>query len=157
MLGAALGGNFEISLYTMSLCMLNTFLIIIVYCSIFTFIAMLCSEITTSTIISIVIFIAMFVMAETFGYIANIKKYITYSNWENGIEYIISKTPNPAYPGDDKVNLAKTICLFIPQGQANDMFSKEPKNLEKMPFCSFILIGIINAGGIYLFSKKELK
>ena len=122
----------------MSLCMLNTFLIIIVYCSIFTF-------------------IAMFVMAETFGYIANIKKYITYSNWENGIEYIISKTPNPAYPGDDKVNLAKTICLFIPQGQANDMFSKEPKNLEKMPFCSFILIGIINASGIYLFSKKELK
>lgn len=136
---------------------LNTFLIIIAYCSVFHFITMICSEITIATTISILIFIGMFILESSLGYIANNRKYITNSHWENGIEQIISQEPNPNYPGDEKVKLAKTIILFIPQGQASKLANRDTEDLYQMPIYSIILISIINIGGIYLFLRKELK
>lgn len=140
-----------------SMSMLNTVLVIMAFCSIFNFIAMICSEITVSTTISIIAFIAMFVAESSLGYVANSSKYITNSYWENGVEYIISQEEDPNYPGDQKVKLAKTIYLFIPEGQANEIANKDIENLFKMPIYSIILIIIFNIVGIYLFSKKELK
>lgn len=137
--------------------MLNTVLIMIAFCSIFHFITMICSEITVSTTINIVSFIAMFIVVSSLRYIANSQKYITHSYWEDGIEYIISQEPNPNYPGDEKVKSAKAIYLFIPQGQANEIANINTEDLYKMPIYSFLFISIINIGGIYVFSKKELR
>ena len=91
------------------------------------------------------------------GYIANQPKYTTNSYYEDGKEYIISQEINPNYPGDEKVKMAKTIYLIIPQGQASKIANMDTEVIYKMPIYSFIIISIINIGGIYLFSKKELK
>lgn len=137
--------------------MLNTVLIIVAFCSIFNFITMISSEITVSLIISILLFVVMFIAESSLGYIANNRKYITNSYWENGVEHIISQEPNPNYPGDQKVKLARTIYLFIPQGQAIKIANSDMEYLYRMPMYSILLISIVNMSGIYLFSKKELK
>lgn len=136
---------------------LNTILIIITYCSIFNFIAMICTEITVSTTINILLFIIMFIAQGTFSLTANQSPYIKHTYQENGKEYIISQQPNPNYPGDETVKLAKTIYLLIPQGQAMQIGNSNSEYLYQMPIYTTILIIIINIGGIYIFSRKELK
>ena len=136
---------------------LNAILIIITYCSIFNFIAMICTEITVSTIINILLFIIMFIAQGTFSLTANQSPYIKHTYHENGKEYIISQQPNPNYPGDETVKLAKTIYLLIPQGQAMEIGNSNSEYLYQMPIYTTISIIIINIGGIYIFSRKELK
>lgn len=157
LIGTPLFGKIQMSLSQFLMSIVDTCLVIIAYCSIFNFITMICSEVTVSTTISILIFIIMFIAEASLGYIANASKYITNSYWENGVEQIISQEPDPNYPGDEKVKLAKTIYLFIPQGQASKISNIDTELLYKMPIYSIILISIINISGIYLFSRKELK
>ena len=153
--GTLLSGRLQMPLGEFAMYMLNTFLIIIVYCSIYNFVAIICSEITVSTIICMGIFIAMFVTDMTVGYIANSSKYITHSYWENDIQYIINQEPDPNYPGDEKVKFAQTIELLMPQGQASHISNTNYS--YKMPIYSISEILVFNIAGIYLFSKKELK
>ena len=152
--GTLLSGRLKMPLGEFAMCMLNTFLIIIVYCSIYNFVAMICSEITVSTIICMGIFIAMFVADMAVGYIANSSKYITHSYSENDVQYIISQEIDPNYPGD-RVKLAQTIELLMPQGQASHISNTNYS--YKMPIYSISEILVLNIAGIYLFSKKELK
>ena len=160
---------------------LNAVLIIITYCSIFNLISMICSEITISIVINVVIFIIIFVTVMIIGETANQPKYIISSIYENGVRTIISQEENPDYPGDDIVKFAKTIYLLLPQGQAMELISsefvepmeireishsneevlgelsKKIQNLYQMPIYSLIVISVVNIGGLYLFTKKELK
>ena len=77
--------------------------------------------------------------------------------YENGNKYIISQEPNPNYPGDEIVKMARTIYLLIPQGQAMEVGSNDTEYAYQMPIYSIILISVVNIGGIYLIRKKELK
>lgn len=156
-IGIPLFGKIQMPISQFMLSILNTILIVIVYCSIFNFIAMIFSEITVSITINILIFITMFIIEASIGYIANSSKYITNSFWDNGIETIISEELNPNYPGDAKVKSAKIIYLLIPQGQANKIANGNKDSLCQMPIYSVIITCTINLVGIYLFSKKELK
>lgn len=143
--------------------MLCTFFIIISFCTIYNFITMICSEITISAAINILIFIVMFIASSSLGYIAHSSKYINHTYIENGVEHIISQKLNPNYPGDEKVELAKILYLAIPQGQANelkrsnDVIELDIIPLYNIPIYSIMLIAIINTIGLYLFSRKELK
>ena len=157
LIGTLIFGNLQIPLNQFFMSILNVILIITAYCSIYNFITMICSEITISTTICILLFIAMFIVEASFGLIANTSKYITNSYWENGIENIINQEPNPNYPGEQKVKIARIIYLFIPQGQASEVGNCKTEYLYQMPIYSIILISIINIGGIFLFSRKELK
>ena len=158
LIGIPLFGQMQMPLSQFALVILNTILVIISFCSIFNFIAMICSEITISTTICIILFIAMYVAQGSFGLIANSNKYInhTYTD-ENGNTHIISQEPDPNYPGDQKVKQAKIIYLSIPQGQAMEIGNNDLESLQQMPIYSISLIVIINILGVYIFSKKELK
>lgn len=170
--------DFQMQASQLIMIMLNILLIIIVYCSIFNFITMITSEITIAVVINIIIFFTMFVAEMVVSQTASATKYIINSSYDiNGVETIISKELNPNYPGDDKVKLAKTIELILPTGQAQSLLSsaftdpdvikhriytkeeveEKVQDLYKMPIYSLILIGVINAIGIYAFSIKELK
>lgn len=156
-IGSLLGGKIEIPITHLFMCILNTILVIIVYCSIYNLITMLCIEIAVSIVICTIMFVLNFVLAASIGYIANYPKYATHSYWENGEEYIISQEINPNYPGDEKVKIAKTIYSILPQGQANKIENREIEGINQRIIYSIVLISIINTSGIYLFSKKELK
>ena len=136
----------------------NVILIIVSFCSIFNFIAMLCSEITISTTICIILFIAMFIMQGAFSVTANSSQYInqTFVD-EYGNTEIVSQTLDPNYPGEEKVKFARAIYLLIPQGQAMEIGTGDVDYLYVMPFYSIGLIFCFNALGVFIFSRKELK
>ena len=137
---------------------LNEFLIMIAFCTIYNFIAMLFSEITISTTICILIFIAMYITSSSLSLVISNKPYVDNIYFgENGEGHIISQTINPNYPGEQKIKIAKTIYYFMPQGQAEEIQNGKTEYLSKLPFYSITLIGMVNLVGIYLFTKKELK
>ena len=177
LIGSKIYKPLQMTISQLSIIILNAVLIIITYCSIFNLISMICSEITISVVMCVIIFVIMFVAEMIIGKTANEPKYITSSSWDNGVRTIISQELNPNYPGDDIVKLAKTIYLLLPQGQAQlitnskltdsdeikeQLYTKEEieeyiKTIYQMPIYSLIVIGVVNIGGLYLFSKKELK
>ena len=61
LIGIPLFGQLQMSLSQFAMVLLNTVLVIISFCSIFNFISMICSEITVSTTICIILFITMFI------------------------------------------------------------------------------------------------
>ena len=158
LIGIPLYGKMQMNFTQFMMTMLNTILVIISFCSIYNFIAMLCSDITLSAGICIIAFVAMFIAQGAFGSTANSNKYMTSTFWdENGNSHIISQEPNPNYPGDEKVKQARMFYLAIPQGQAMEIVYNNLEYLKQMPIYSFTLIITINILGIYIFSKKELK
>ena len=177
LIGSKIYKPLQMTIPQLSIIILNAVLIIITYCSIFNLISMICSEITISVVMCVIIFVIMFVAEMIIGKTANEPKYITSSSWDNGVRTIISQELNPNYPGDDIVNIAKTIYLLLPQGQAQlitnskltdsdeikeQLYTKEEieeyiKTIYQMPIYSLIVIGVVNIGGLYVFSKKELK
>ena len=97
MIGSVLSGKIYLPITDFIMFVLNSLMVIIIYCSIYNLINMLCSEVVVSMLMSIIVFIAMFVIEASVGYIANSPKYSTHSYLEDGIEYIISQEPNPNY------------------------------------------------------------
>ena len=136
----------------------DTVLVIIAFCSIFNFITMLCSEITISTTVCILLFIGMFILSSSLSLVINQEPYYyTYSYDESGVRTIASKEPNYSYPGEQKIKIAKVIYLFLPQAQAEEISNAESEYMNQMTAYSIALIVIVNLAGIYLFSKKELR
>ena len=136
----------------------NAVLVIIAFCSLFNFITMLCSEITISTTVCILLFIGMFILSSSLSLVINQEPYhYTYSTDENGVRTIVSQEPNYSYPGEQKIKIARTIYMFLPQAQASEISNAEPEYMNQMPAYSIVFIAIVNLVGIYLFSKKELR
>lgn len=157
-IGIPLFGKMQMNSTEFMIVLLNTILIIISFCSIYNFISMICSEITISTTICIIVFIAMFIAQGAFSLTAHTNEYIENTFYdENGNKHIITQELNPNYPGDEKVKQARLIYLSIPQGQAMEISNNNLDYLKQMPIYSIALIGIVNILGIYIFSRKELK
>lgn len=157
LIGIPLFGQMQMSFSQFAIVLLNTALVIISFCSIYNFITMICSEITISISICIILFVAMFVAQAALGFTANSRKYIEHAFWDNGNKYIISQEPDPNYPGDEKVKQARTLYLSIPQGQAMKIGGNDLTYSAQMAISSIILIGVENIVGVCIFSKKELK
>ena len=157
LIGIPLFGQMQMSFSQFAIVLLNTALVIISFCSIYNFITMICSEITISISICIILFVAMFVAQAALGFTANSRKYIEHAFWDNRNKYIISQEPDPNYPGDEKVKQARTLYLSIPQGQAMKIGGNDLTYSAQMAISSIILIGVVNIVGVCIFSKKELK
>lgn len=128
---------------------------------------MICSDISISVVVCTIVFIALFVFESGIMTVAEAKPYIESVSFdENGEVVVVDKTPNPNYPGDDKVKQAKFVYLSIPTGEASEItasyMSKELRNerlenLKLIPKYSIIWIVGINILGAFIFNKKELK
>ena len=75
LIGIPLFGQMQMSFSQFAIVLLNTALVIISFCSIYNFITMICSEITISISICIILFVAMFVAQAALGFTANSRKY----------------------------------------------------------------------------------
>lgn len=156
-LGTYLFGQLQITSSQFLLSMVDTILIIISFCSIFNFVAIICSDITVSTTICMVLFIAMFIAQAALSLTAFSTKYLTNTTFDENGDIITTQEPDPNYPGDEKVKQARILYLLIPQGQAMKVGSKDIELLSQMPIYSIIVTSIVNFLGIYIFYKKELK
>lgn len=180
--GGLFFGKLQMNSSQLILIILNTILIIIAYCTIFNFITMLSSEITISTIICTLLFIAMFVICSGFSTTVNAEKYITSTTITENGESIIEKFPNPNYPSELKMKIAKIIYYTLPVGSSQEIQNassvfdylnsnldsnslstfkenqnKSFNNLQASPNYLITLIIFLNLIGIFVFNKKELK
>lgn len=155
--GRNLFEKIQISLSQFLVIMLDTILVIISFCSIFNFVTVICSEITASTTICMVLFIVMFIAQATLGLTAFSTKYLTNTIIDENGNQVVTQELDPNYPGEKKVKQARIFYLLIPQGQAMEIGNNDFELLSKMPIYSFISISVVNFLGIYIFSKKDLK
>ena len=160
-----LWGSIQMTFSQLAVILLDIIMIIIVYSSIFNFIALICSNITISTVSSLLLILIMFVIDMLLSPTANSTEYIQKNkvmDEQGNITYEIVK--NEDYPGKIIQTTCKTIINFNPVSQAIEisgnkinMNEEDFNNMKVYPLYSLGLIIIITAIGIYLFNIKELK
>ena len=158
-------GSIQMTFSQLAVILLDIIMIIIVYSSIFNFIALICSNITISTVSSLLLILIMFVIDMLLSPTANSTEYIQKNivmDEQGNITYEIVK--NEDYSGKIIQTTCKTIINFNPVSQAIEisgnkieMNEEDFNNLKRYPLYSLGLIIIITAIGIYLFNIKELK
>ncbi len=141
--------------------LVNIFMIIIAYSSIFSFIALLCTNITMTTVISFILLLVMFVVNNLLGPTASADRY-SYNITANERGELVKEITgiNQNYPGDTKKKICQAIVYSMPLGQADIISSKFEKDINEL----YVLIiyaviesVVITAVGIYVFRKKDLK
>ena len=158
-------GLVQMSFLQLVVILLDIIMIIIVYSSIFNFIALICSNITISTVSSLLLILIMFVIDMLLSPTANSTEYIQKNivmDEQGNVTYEVVK--NEDYPGKLVQTICKTISNFNPVSQAIEisgnkinMNEENFNNMKVYPLYSLGLIIIITAIGIYLFNIKELK
>lgn len=166
-IGIPLLGGIKMPISQFIKILLNIVMIIVTYSSIFNCITLLCNDITMSTVIGIILILAMFVADGALSQTANAEKYrYQITSDENGVitKEIIGIDQN--YPGETKKKIAQFIKYIMPTGQANQIglnvsnqirFQEEAVDTTNLLWYSIGTATIINVMGIYFFSKKELK
>ena len=158
-------GSIQMTFSQFAFILLDMIMIIIVYSSIFNFIALICSNITISTVTSLLLILIMFVTDMFLSPTANSTEYIQKNivmDEQGNVTYEVVK--NEDYPGKLVQTICKTISNFNPVSQAIEisgnkinMNEEDFNNMKVYPLYSLGLIIIITAIGIYLFNIKELK
>ncbi len=158
-------GLVQMNFSQLAVILLDIIMIIIVYSSIFNFIALICSNITISTVSSLLLILIMFVIDMLLSPTANSTEYIQKNivmDEKGNVTYEVVK--NEDYPGKLVQTICKTISNFNPVSQAIEisgnkinMNEEDFNNMKVYPLYFLGLIIIITAIGIYLFNIKELK
>lgn len=158
-------GAIQMSYSQFLLILLDMIMIIIVYSSIFNFIALICSNITISTVTSLLLILIMFVIDMFLSPTANSTEYEKKNqimDEQGNVTYEVVK--NEDYPGKLIQTTCKTIINFNPVSQAIeisgnkiDINEEDLKDIKVFSLYSLGVIIVITGIGIYLFNRKELK
>ncbi len=150
--------NVQMSVYDIGLTVVKTVLVIIMYCSIYSFITMLYSNATISMIICIILFLVMYFCGANVLLTLHAKEYYTSTYIdEQGVEHITNIEPNPNYPSKLKRNVAKFIDAILPINRSLEISNLENGNMYVSFVFPILIIYVINMGGIKLFKYKDLK
>lgn len=158
-IGMPLIGKIQMNVLDFLYIILNMILLIIVFSSIFNFISMLCSNVTLSTVGSLLLILIMYVFCMSISVVANSTKELKIQDFDENGNLITQYIEDKNYPGDFNKNLCKTVINILPTGQAMELsdVNIDMKEIKIYPLYSLGGIIIINVLGIYMFNKKELK
>ena len=158
-IGMPLIGKIQMNILDFLYIILNMILLIIVFSSIFNFISMLCSNVTLSTVGSLLLILIMYVFCMSISVVANSTKELKIQDFDENGNLITQYIEDKNYPGDFNKNLCKTVINILPTGQAMELsdVNIDMKEIKIYPLYSLGGIIIINVLGIYMFNKKELK
>lgn len=154
-IGLPLFGSGTISI---SLILMKIFVVsftIIAYSSIFTFIAMLCSNKTIIAITTILVAFGFMLFTTYCFNILNTPEYIRLATFVDG-ENQFKEEYNPKYPSPEKRKVFETLIDVIPSGQALQIPERN-SNLEILLVYSLGIVIVFTGSGLLLFKKKELK
>lgn len=155
-IGIPLFGKITMSIPTLLKLIGCIFATILAYSSIFTFIAMMISNKTVTSIISIMLaFVMIFYSLMAFDRLSQPEYIDTLIN-NDGIQEIV-KTKNRHFLKDDKKKLAQFSIDIIPAGQMYQLAGRSVPNLKVLPLYSLGEFIVFTGIGILLFKKKELK
>ena len=154
-IGIPLLGNVQMSLNTFLLMLGIILLFSIAYVSIFTFIAMVCSNKTATSIICLVIVFAMMGASSILLNILTTPPMTTEYTMVDG-QPIPQEVPNPRYPTEQERKVYEVILNILPQGQACSILGYE-SNYKILPLYSLGVIIAFTGAGIFIFKRKDLK
>ena len=157
--GIPLIGKIQMNILDFLYIILDMIFLIIVFSSIFNFISMLCSNVTLSTVGSLLLILIMYVFCMSISGIAYSTKELKIQDFDENGNLVTKYLEDENYPGDFKKNLCKTIINILPTGQAMELseVNIDINEIKIYPLYSLGVILIINILGIYMFNKKELK
>lgn len=158
-IGIPLIGKIQMNILDFLYIILDMILLIIVFSSIFNFISMICSNVTLSTVGSLLLILIMYVFCMSISGIAYSTKELKIQDFDENGNLVTKYLEDENYPGDFKKNLCKTIINILPTGQAMELseVNIDINEIKIYPLYSLGVILIINILGIYMFNKKELK
>ena len=158
-IGIPLIGKIQMNIFDFLYIILDMILLIIVFSSIFNFISMICSNVTLSTVGSLLLILIMYVFCMSISGIAYSTKELKIQDFDENGNLVTKYLEDENYPGDFKKNLCKTIINILPTGQAMELseVNIDINEIKIYPLYSLGVILIINILGIYMFNKKELK
>lgn len=156
--GIPLFGFNILSLNNFIYSIIMTQLIIIANASIYTFIAMVCTNGMLINVLCILIAFGSYFTTLILMNILETPEYITsaqITDTGGNIEYI--KEKNPKYPSATKKQICNTILDIVPQSESIRIVSDKIPNKNLVILYSISTSLIITGCGIIIFKKKELK
>lgn len=155
-IGIPLFGNITIGFSTIIKLLECVFFAIIAYASIFTFISMLISNKTISSIVNIMLAFGMIIYSLTFLNFLSMPEYVPEYVMENG-QMITKEVKNPYYLTGLKRDIIQLSVDINPAGQMGQVVGGMASNLKVLPLYSLGIIVVFTGAGLVLFNKKELK
>ena len=155
-IGIPLFGNIQMDIGKFLLLFVVVLLFSIAFASIFTFIAMVCSNKAATSIICLVtVFAMMFGSTMLFNLLSTPPTTVEYSMVDG--QFVPQEVPNPRYPTDQERKIYQTILNIMPQGQAFSIVGYEDWDYKVLPFYSLGVIIIFTGAGLLIFKRKDLK
>ncbi len=155
-IGISLFGWIKMSMLVLLKLIGCIFVMILAYSSIFTFLAMIISNKTITSITSIMLTFVLMMFAMVCFNIVDMQEYIQSGSLVNG-EMKFEEIPNPRYPSETKKKVYQTLLDINPAGQGFQLAGRSDPNLKVLPFYSLEILVIFTCTGLVLFNKKELK
>lgn len=155
--GIPLFGTITISISKLLILLSCIFVNIIAYSSLFTFIAMVISNKTIASIVSIMLAFGLMMYALVCLNILQTPKFNDYATIEETGEYKIEQLPNPKYPSETKRKVYQTLLDINPAGGMFQLAGRTAPNLSVLPIYSLGIFIVATGVGLVLFRRKELK
>ena len=155
-IGIPLLGRITISTSTLLLLIGCIFILMLSYCSLFTFFAMIISNKTITAIVSIMVAFGLLMTALTCLNVLEAPKSVQTLTMVEG-EPQFEEIPNPKYPSEMKRKICQTLLDVTPSGQALQVAGRMTPDLKILPLYSLGVVIVFTATGLFLFKKKELK
>ena len=161
-LGAPLFGLMKISASGLLLKILGIFMLICVYCAIFTAVSMLCSSKALSSIICIISVVVMFISALMLYNRISAPEYydgisISQTDGESNV-YTNEKIENPRHITGMTRQIYETAFDILPAGQAYQYSDGDYSSAKlTLPLWSLALTVLFSTAGIFIFERKDIK
>ncbi len=156
LVGIPLLGQINMELSLLASILGCIFVAVIAYAGIFTFLAMIISNKTTTAIVSILSAFVMLMFALTCTSILEAPENILETSIVNG-EFESRAVPNPKYPSEGKRKLYQFFLDVNPTGQMLQLTREFNKNMYLLPLYSSGILVVFTGAGLILFKKKSLK
>lgn len=155
--GIPLLGFFEDDIRLILLLALQSALLIMSYCAIFTILSMLNQNKALVGIISIIGVVAAICIAISLHSRLLEPEFWEYISQTDGGVMETIKTLNPRYLNDSKRALYQLIMNVLPTGQGIQIAGRLSTNMGIMALSSTLIVIIANVTGIFFFRKKDIK
>lgn len=155
-IGIPLFGGITMSMLSLLKLIGCIFVMILAYSSIFTFLAMIISNKTITSITSIMLAFGLMMTATVCFRIIDMQEYVQSASMVDG-EMKFEEIPNPKYPSEQERKVYQTLLDINPAGQGFQLAGRTDANLKVLPLYSLGILVVFTGVGLIIFNKKELK
>ncbi len=156
--GLLLSGRLEASPQKTASYIALSFVLTVVFSSVFTLIAMLCqSKAHTVAACILTVFALLFLGVYITSSLNEPEILPGYSYTENGVTYEEADTPNPNYISGTKRRVYEFLEDFTPGNQALGIANFSVSSPLKLSCYDFLIIAVTSLCGVIIFKRKDLK